>query len=159
MTENQLQDAITAGELHVCSNPFGPDQGEGSDAVMLTASEIASEEAARKSAWDGLDAKKSATAEDWDAVYRAAVCAAAEAITQRDWNAKRQALAVAEQADAGRDIMVGSIFGARPVPQQYAGLLEVGRTISRVESSVALKVIAVDRATQSRRRTQLRKTA
>lgn len=89
----------------------------------------------------------------WDAIYRAAICAAAQAIQARDWNAKRQALAVADQASSGRDAMIVSIFGARDIPAQYRALEDAGAQLTRQDSSAALAIIAADRrATQQRRK-------
>jgi len=89
-----------------------------------------------------------AEAERWDAIYRAAVCAAADAIRQRDWTAKRQALAVTDQAKASRDLLLAEIFGAKKVPAQYADMERAGRLLTRADSSAALKVIAADKAPQ-----------
>lgn len=90
-------------------------------------------------------ARGASDAERWDAIYRAAVCAAAQAIKARDWAAKRQALSVAQQADEGRQRVIAAIFGGqREIPAQYAGLEKAGRSISRAESSAALAVIAAD---------------
>lgn len=136
----------------ICQNPYGPDQGEEVQAESWSAERQASEEAARKAGWSALDQQKAQSRDDWDAVYRAAVCAAAQAIAQRNWDAKRQALSVAAQADTNRQMMVGAIFGAREVPAQYRGLLEAGRSITRAESNEALKAIAADKRQQPARR-------
>jgi cytochrome P450 len=94
-------------------------------------------------------------ADRWDAIYRAAVCAAAQAIEARNWEAKRQALAVAQQADEGRQQVIAAIFGRpREIPAQYAGLEKAGASISRAESSAALKVIAADRDAARQQRPQ-----
>lgn len=114
----------------------------------------AAERAAEMSAEAAIDAKLAAAkaqgASDvgrWDAIYRAAVCAAAQAIQARDWSAKRQALAVAEQADANRQVVFAALFGrAKEVPAQYASLERAGRALTRAESSAALNIIAADRA-------------
>lgn len=120
----------------------------------------AAERAADRAANDAMDARLEAArvkgqsdAERWDAIFRAAVCAAAQAIQARDWPAKRQALVVADQADRNRQVVLAAIFG-RPneVPAQYAALERAGMTISRDESSAALKIIAADRAAMKRNR-------
>lgn len=106
---------------------------------------------------DAAQAQGRRDSDRWDAIYRAAVCAAAQAIERRDWAAKRQALAVAEQADAARSIMIAAIFGRpREIPAQYAGMERAGATITREQSSAALKVIAADRAVMKQQRQQRR---
>lgn len=96
---------------------------------------------------DAVRVKGEADAARWDAIYRAAVCAAAQAIAARDWAAKRQALAVADQADAARQPVMAALFGRpREIPAQYAALERAGATLTRDDSSAALKVIAADRA-------------
>ena len=96
---------------------------------------------------DAARAKGDVDAARWDAIYRASVCAAAQAIAARDWAAKRQALAVADQADAARQLMIAALFGRpKEIPAQYAALERAGATLTRTESSAALRVIAADRA-------------
>jgi len=120
----------------------------------------AAEATAAKLTEQAIDAKTAdaahrgaSDAKRWDAIYRAAVCAAAQAIQARDWAAKRQALAVSEQADANRQVVLAAIFGrAKEVPAQYAGLERAGASITRDESSAALKIIAADRAVQQQQR-------
>lgn len=117
----------------------------------------AAQEAAAVAALDAkIDRAKAQGASDaqrWDAIFRAAACAAAEAIGQRNWQAKRQALAVMAQADEGRNRVVAAIFGApRQIPAQYAGLERAGASITRAESSAAMAVIAADRAAMRQQR-------
>jgi hypothetical protein len=119
----------------------------------LSEAEFEALEAAADAAVDARLAESAAAATAdrarWEAIYRAAVCAAAEAIRAVNWGAKRQALAVAEQADRGRCIMRTSLFGtAESIPAQYAGLEAAGRSITREESSAALQAVAADRRAQ-----------
>jgi hypothetical protein len=96
---------------------------------------------------DAARARGEIDAARWDAIYRAAVCSAAQAIAARDWTAKRQALAVADQADAARQPMMAALFGRpKEIPAQYAALERAGATLTREDSSAALRVIAADRA-------------
>lgn len=122
----------------------------GLTSAAFEAVEDAMEEEAGRALDERLTAAKARGASDverWGAIYRAAVCAAAQAIAGRDWAAKRQALAIAEQADKGRQVVFAAIFGApKAIPAQYAGMERSGAAISRAESSAALKVIAADRA-------------
>lgn len=156
---------------HHWAEPSAPDQAAEARYRRAVASGLsqaafeakeAAEEAAAGAALDAtIDAAKAQGASDaerWDAVYRAAVCAAAQAIEARNWEAKRQALAVAQQADEGRQILIAAIFGRpREIPAQYAGLERAGATITRAESSAALKVIASDRAAMRQRQQQPRR--
>jgi hypothetical protein len=121
----------------------------------LSQAEFEAAEAAQACAADvaldaGIEAartKGEADAARWDAIYRAAVCTAAQAIAARDWTAKRQALAVADQADAARQPVMAALFGRpKEVPAQYAALERAGATLTREDSSAALRVIAADRA-------------
>ena len=113
----------------------------------LEAFQSAASDGAMDARIEAARAKGAADAERWDLIYRAAVCAAAQAIAARDWAAKRQALAVADQADAARQPLIASIFGRpKEVPAQYAALERAGASLTREESSAALRVIAADRA-------------
>lgn len=97
-----------------------------------------------KMATDALSAP--ARCEQWDAVYRAAICAAAQAVQARDWGAKRQALAVAAQADKNRDVVLGAIFGSpQDVPAQYSAFAAAGAAITREQSSAAKRLVAADK--------------
>lgn len=150
------------------SEPSAPDQSEEARyrravASGLSQSEFEAQEAEKHAAEDAeMDATIAAAqdhatseAERWDSIYRAAVCAAAQAIQSRNWDAKRQALSVAQQADDGRQRLIAAIFGApRSIPHQYAELEKAGRSISRDESSAALKVIAADRDAARQQRPQ-----
>jgi len=111
------------------------------------AAEARAADAAMDARIEAARVKGEADAARWDAIYRAAVCAAAQAIAARDWAAKRQALAVADQADAARQPILAALFG-RPaeIPAQYAALERAGATLTRDDSSAALRVIAADRA-------------
>lgn len=146
------------------AEPSAPDQaGEAryrrAVASGLGQAEFEAREAAEAVALDaqieGAKAQGSSDADRWDAIYRAAVCAAAQAIQSRNWDAKRQALAVAQQADEGRQRVIAAIFGRRrEIPAQYAGLEKAGRSISRAESSAGLKIIADDRDAARQQRPQ-----
>jgi hypothetical protein len=104
-------------------------------------------DAAMNARIDAARAKGEIDAARWDAIYRAAVCSAAQAISARDWTAKRQALAVADQADAARQPMMAALFGRpKEIPAQYAALERAGATLTREDSSAALRVIAADHA-------------
>ena len=83
--------------------------------------------------------------DQWDRVYRVAVCAAAEAIAARNWSAKRQALDLAKEADAARCVVSAAVFGAAPVPAQYAELVDMGAGITREQTKAAWAVIRGDR--------------
>lgn len=116
----------------------------------LSQSEFESDEAAADAAIDRRIGDARATgavdASRWDAIYRAAVCAAAQAVQSKAWEAKRQALAIAAQADRGRQVVLGAIFGARrEIPHQYAALEAAGRGITREQSSAALRLLAADK--------------
>ena len=92
-------------------------------------------------------------ADRWDAIYRAAVCAAAQAIQARDWVTKKAALAIASQADTGRQVLFAALFGEpKEIPAAYAGFEKAGRNLTRTDSSAALKIIAADRAAFKNRR-------
>ncbi len=147
------------------AEPSAPDQAEEARHRRAVASGLseaefsAAEESAEAAADAAIDVRLAEAAvrgasdsTRWDAVYRAAVCAAAQAIQARDWPAKRQALAVAAQADGNRQSVLAAVFG-RPteVPAQYLGLERAGSSITRAESSAALKSIAADRAAQQQR--------
>lgn len=144
--------------------PSAPDQAEEARyrravASGLPKAEFEAQEAAEaaevESQIESAKSQASSDADRWDSIYRAAVCAAAQAIQGRNWDAKRQALAVAQQADEGRQRVIAAIFGRpREIPAQYAGLEKAGRSISRAESSAALKIIAADRDAARQQRPQ-----
>lgn len=84
----------------------------------------------------------------WDAIYRAAAVAAAAAIRRRDFAAKRQSLAVLQQAGGYRDAVLTSVFGAPiEVPAAYADLELAGAELTRDQVSAALRVIEADKPT------------
>ena len=100
----------------------------------------------------GLSAEEAAAhasarqqARDWAAVHRAALVAAAEAIKAGNWAAKREALAMADQAWGCADIMVRTVFGAaREVPARYADLVEMGCRVTSAQVVEAKAVIRAD---------------
>lgn len=156
MDTNQLQPRLWA-------EPSAPDQAEEARyrrAVLggLSQAEFEAQEAAADAAIDEeIERSKALCAGDvprWDAIFRAAACAAAEAIKSRNWDAKRHALAVMAQAAEGRDRVVAAIFGARrEIPAQYAGLERAGAHIQRGDVAEAMAVIAADK--QQARRSDL----
>ncbi len=84
-------------------------------------------------------------ADQWAAIHRAALVAAAEAIKGRNWAAKREALALADQAWGCADVMVRTVFGtAREVPARYADLVELGRGVTSAHVVEAKAVIRAD---------------
>lgn len=107
--------------------------------------QVSAEQLAREAA---AASKWVANAVRWEAVYRAAMVAAAQATNSGDWAAKRAALGVAQQACDGRNTanakLIGAIFGQRDVPAGYARFESAGRAVSDADLASAEAVVAAD---------------
>jgi hypothetical protein len=148
--------AVTKAEAEAVAKAYGGTKQGLSveiDKTALAAIEQSERSTTRAAMLASFGAGSATEADQWQAIHRAALVAAANAIQSQDMGAKRDALAVATRAGEDGDVVIRAIFGAAGDDAlcRYADLAAVGRGITSAQVVEAKAVIRAEKEAEQRR--------